>query len=638
MKQIKYVTGFLLFLLAFTFVGEIYVWNLDSFESEYKYVTFYIQEDTTESEMMKDIQKEAEKEKVEVFIVNCEVTSLFSEKLDIYATSKSAFESLAKKSDIREGKFKSIFLGNVYVLFHPWEEIPEIGKIENYYVIGKEECITKFKQNLVDKYAGAFPKEGYQEINSRRSIGVVWICVTLFLLLLTFYEIAQKKKNVVLRITIGEQILYYVLKQILWDILVYSGMFLFILGILSIYTNAFYLKQISIIIFLTFLAVNSLAYFSMLFTDYKKDIQTKVSAKNILKISYVFKMVTSIFVVILMTGCMELIFQGIDCYRQRDFFETKKDYFYVVVGGADFEEDKNLMQAYYRNGLQSGKTVSLVDLGNWGTEVEYIFADKGAYDYLSTIIPEIQGKSWEDRMYCLVPKGYQRKAGFLEDLEDIGFSYLEMEEYEIVEYERNRWVMAISDTGQVNSSLKKNPVVIFNPSITKEVPIQNILYISYGTLFSFSDEEFENIALENDFHEQHYKTNAYETYLYTWETTKRSMIMGILFFIILMLLEGLVLKNILKYEYQINAKELLLSKIHGDSFVFRQRKAITILIGGCLSLAISVLLCIAMSFSSTFYVMAGGIFILVMEHLFVAEYSHKLDHVNISKVFKGGIL
>lgn len=127
----------------------------------------------------------------------------------------------------------------------------------------------------------------------------------------------------------------------------------------------------------------------------------------------------------------------------------------MVVGGADFEEDKNLMQAYYRNGLQSGKTVSLVDLGNWGTEVEYIFADKGAYDYLSTIIPEIQGKSWEDRMYCLVPKGYQRKAGFLEDLEDIGFSYLEMEEYEIVEYERNRWVMAISDTGQVNSSLKK---------------------------------------------------------------------------------------------------------------------------------------------------------------------------------------
>jgi len=52
-KQIKYVTGFLLFLLAFIFVGEIYVWNLDSFESEYKYVTFYRQEDTTESEMMK---------------------------------------------------------------------------------------------------------------------------------------------------------------------------------------------------------------------------------------------------------------------------------------------------------------------------------------------------------------------------------------------------------------------------------------------------------------------------------------------------------------------------------------------------------------------------------------------------------
>lgn len=83
MKLIKYITSFILFFITLIFIGEIYVWNLDSFETEYKYVTFYLQENTTKSEMLNDIVVAAEKENVSIFVVDKKFTSLYTETINI---------------------------------------------------------------------------------------------------------------------------------------------------------------------------------------------------------------------------------------------------------------------------------------------------------------------------------------------------------------------------------------------------------------------------------------------------------------------------------------------------------------------------------------------------------------------------
>lgn len=174
MKLIKFFTGVLLIFIVFIFIGEIYVWNLDTFETEYKYVTFYLQENTTKLEMVNDIYNAANKEKVDVFVVDKKVNSLYSENIKIYGTSAEVKDYLANNSEVKEGEFESIFIGNVKVEFCDWTEIPDISKVEYYYVIGSDENIINFKKSLVDKYAGRFPKEGYQAVNSRMYIGVVW--------------------------------------------------------------------------------------------------------------------------------------------------------------------------------------------------------------------------------------------------------------------------------------------------------------------------------------------------------------------------------------------------------------------------------------------------------------------------------
>lgn len=638
MKTVKYITSVFLFFLMFIFVGEIYVWNLESFETETKYVTFYLQENTSETEMMRDIRKSANDNNVKVFVVDKTINSLFSEKINIYVTDKETEAFLAEKYEIKKGNYDSIFLGTVCVEFFDWMELPDIGNVENYYVIGEDEDILNFKKSLVNKYAGRFPKEGYQAVNIELSIGIAWACVIFFLLLLTFYEVALQKKNAILRVTIGEQLGHFVFKNILYDSLFYIIAFISIMQILSKYTYSFYLKKYTYLFFCILLILNSFIYFWLFFTNYKKDMQTQESARKVLKISYVYKIITSIMLIMTMTGCMELIFEGLNCYRQKDFFEERKDYYYITVGGNSFDDARNMLGIYYRQGEEEGKKIGLVDLGKWMTDAEYIFADQGALNYLYTRIPEMRDQVRENKIYYLVPEDLMNDNTF-DDMMSIYYAYYEAEyEYEIIGYENTAWVMAISNVGKVESTLKKNPVIILNNINNVAIPDSSILYIGNAMMYSFSNEEFENIAEENAFDSLHYRTNVYENYLYFWRTMKRNMLMGIVFLLILLALEGLILRSIIKYEYQINAKELLLSKIHGNSFFNRQKKIILILAGGWISLFIAIIICRVLEFSSTLYVTAGGILILLIELLFVAVYSSKLDHVNISKIFKGGVL
>lgn len=638
MKLIKYFTSFLLFSIIFVFVGEIYVWSLENFQTEFKYVTFYLQKDTTKSEMQIDIYEAAEKENIQVFVVDRTINSLFSETINIYGTSSDLEYYLSKKCNINSGNYDSIFLGNINVEFFDWMDIQDIEKFETYYTIGNDEDIINFKKNLVDKYGGRFPKEGYQAINSKFSISIVWTCVISFLLLLTFYEVALQKKSIIVRVTIGEKISQFILKNIIYDGVINLIIFFGLMKILSYYTNTLYLKEFTILSFGIFLVLNSFVYFWLFFTDLKKDIQTQKSAKMILRVSYLYKIITSIMLIITMTGCIELIFDGISCYRQKNFFETHKNYNYITVGGNGLDDAKKMLNEYYSKGSEKGKKISLVDLGKWSTDAEYILADHGALDYLYTVVPEVEGKITEKKLYYLVPEDCYNQNVF-DDMQSINYSYYEREyEYEIIEYKNTSWVMAISNEGKVRSTLKRNPVIILNNLDSMVMPESSILYVGNSTMYCFSNMEFKNIALKSSYKGFYYQTNVYENYIYFWNVMKRNMLMGIVFLFILLLLEGLILKSILKYEYQINAKELLLSKIQGRSFFYRQRKVLIILLGEWLCLLISIIICLVLDFFATGYVMAGGILVMLLEHIFTFVYSNKLENVNISKIFKGGLL
>lgn len=637
MKLIKYITGSLLILIVFIFIGELYVWNLDSFEENYAYVTFYLQKNTTKAEMTCDICTAAEKNNIDVFVVESTVTSLFSNNINIYISNQRVKKYLDVKSGIKSGKFRSIFLGTLNVKFFDWGNIPDISKFEKYFVIGNENDIVNFKKNLVDKYAGRFPQDGYSPINSKLSVIASWICVFIFLLLLTLYEVLQQKKNILLNIIMGEQVEWIIFQNVFCDIAVYFIIYTILMRILSLYTNVFYLREVSFIFFGLFLLINSMVYLMWLFVDYKKDIQSRDNARSVLKVTYAYKVLMSVLLIFIMSGCVELIFEGLNYYRQKDFFEGKKDYYYITVEGS-VDNARQMQNIYYTQAKKENKEMGVVDLGKWLTDVEYIYVDRATLDYICSCIPDIQDKIFDNKVNYLVPCEFLVED-ISEDMKDICFAYLGKEyPYEIIEYDQTAWIMAISNTGQINSTLKRNPIIILNNLKDFEMPLESVLYIGNSSMYCFSEKEFENIATEKSFHDLHYRTNAYENYIYYWIVMKRSMILGCVLLVILLILEGLILGNILRYEYQISAKELMLNKIQGNNFCYRHKKLIAVLMSGWLSLFVSTLICFILGFTAIIYVVAGGILILVAEYFFAVVYSYKLDNANINRIFKGDIL
>lgn len=641
MKIAKYFTYLMLITIVFIFIGELYVWHLDSFETDFKKVTFYLQSNTTQDEMIQDICGAAKTEKVEVFVVVKEVESIFSEQIHIYGT-EGALDYLVSNSDIKSGTYNSVFLGNVAINFQLMKDIPDIAKIEDYYVIGNDDDIVSFKKDLIDKYAGKFPIEGYQAVNSVLSISMIWIIVELLLLLMTFFEIALKKKELIVRIVSGENIKFFVLKQLFLDIFIYTALLFLLKSILSRYTNTDFCSGISLVSLTLFLVFNSLLYLLFFSVDYKKDIKTKESAKKVLKISYFYKMATIVMTIIIMSGCMELIFNGINYYQQKDFFEKNKNYSYITFGLADYEEINEIMKGIYKKSVKSGEEISLVDLGNLGDGNEYILADRGAKSYLLNCIPMLKNIKFEDKVYFIMPKKYEDQDDVIANVQDVWSSYYkEKYEYEIFAYETNADIMSISNIGKVESEIKKNPIIILNNMPAKSLDSYwNLLYVGNSTMFKVSDDQWNTWIHENLFENKlYYRTNVYDNYMYHWKILKRDMFIGIVLFLILLLLEGSIIRTILNYEYNVNAVELSLKKVFGYRLFYRHKKIFfTTILLGMFSLIASLIVCEFLGFLSTRYIVLGGTILIISELLLVVIRVHKLENVNIYKIFKGGNL
>lgn len=87
-------------------------------------------------------------------------------------------------------------------------------------------------------------------------------------------------------------------------------MFGVVISILQRFTNVLFYKDISFAYFLLFLICNSAIYTSLLFSDYKQDMSSKRKAKRILNISYVYKAISIIFMVLVMAGFVGFLFQN----------------------------------------------------------------------------------------------------------------------------------------------------------------------------------------------------------------------------------------------------------------------------------------------------------------------------------------
>lgn len=641
MRKIKYITSIIFIAIILFFIGDMYVWNIDSFETEYISTTMFLPKGISQEQMIDDIEKTAKEHNCLVFAVNRNIETIHSETVSIYCMN-GVEDIVNKKSSINKGEYQSIFLGKIKVNIEAFEKIPDVNEIQTYYLIGDIEDARAFKSEMVDTYDGNFPKEGYTYFHSVRNVICVWSIGIVFLLLMTLYETILIKKEMAVRYIYGESLKNIVIKRIISDIILFVGCSvgttLVLKNIFNV--NAEYLIEVSTLCVGIYCIVNSILYLRLIFFDYKSFLNRGKGNRTVLNISYIYKIITIIIIALVTSVCTEMIFEGVNFWRQKEHFKEYSKYSYLSITSKDgkAETTEKMMLELINEKTKENKTFLNVymDEGIYSKEPCLMF-NKNTIGYLKGRIKEISNFKFENKVYFIVSE--KQKDTCVKDLEMLAEMYIgENIDYEIITYENSCSVIGIKSQNGIISQLYNNPLIILNAGT--EVNYYNGIYFSQACMVDINESEWNDYIENNDVEKNtSFITNVYDNYNYYLKGYQRTILLGAVAFVILMIMEFIIIKTMLRYESMINSIELAVKTVVGYSVFMKYRKMfITTFVSLGISAIGSMIVAMVLNMPSSIYMIIGYSVIGVMDVIMMLYYIRVIEKENIQKALKGSVL
>lgn len=645
-------------MIGFLIIGESFQFYLSNFESGFYHTTMYLQDYTTQSEMINDILNSSEHHNVEVFAIESHIESTLLNKITIYCTS-GVEKYINTNLEIFQKKYHSIFTGTTQVDFRQFNKIPNIENVNNYYLIGNAPNVEDFKVELINKYAGNHPKAGNVNKESSRNIILIWSLIIIVILLLSFYDVIYQKKENYIRITLGERIGKIILKNIILDSIIYTSIFTVTFILLSRYSNIFFKFRISLCMFCIMLITNALLYISLYFGNIKEIFSNVKASIKLLTVNYGLKLITVIITVVIISSNIALIFECINFYKQRTFFEKYANYYYINLDyktrlNSDGSIDDRMVEAatvrekFYKKFFNEFDATMLANISYSEENNDIILANRNALNYLQSNITEIKNQDLKKDIYFLLPKKLDGKSELIDDLnnkvelyEGNSFQY----NFEVIYYQNNIEIMNIDEFFVNGSKLVKNPIIIINNIIPNKVDTQ--IYESnsksdyeHDIMYKIDKVKFDEFISAHSLEDQICsKTNVLEKYEYRWKIVKRILYMNIVLSILILFLEFIVIKSIIRLEYDVYAIELSIKKVLGYSMLEKNRKIFLLTIFTTLtSIIIAFTTGVIMNIVEARYFVIGGSLILFLEVFIIFFYINKLESSNIQKILKGGSL
>ncbi|MGG4142390.1 hypothetical protein ABEW34_04595 [Paenibacillus algorifonticola] len=654
MKTIKYVISFCILFVGMLIIGESHNFRLNNFYTPFINTTLYIQENTTENEMIRDILDSATRNEVEVFAFTKSFSSMQSTDIEIYGTS-GVEQYINEQLDIFAQEYPSLFLEDFRFTFKGMESLQNIKDINDYYVIGNSDKAKQFKIGLIDKYAGNHPKEGYNSSELKNNIIMIWALMVFVILLFTYYDAIYQKKESLIRVSLGEPISRIILKNIAIDTFVFSLLFVIIIYILAPYTYVYFEFKLSLICLIVMIALNASLYLSLFFYNLKEAFSNaKGSSIKLLSINYSLKLVTVVITIVVISSNIILISESYQLYKQKPFFEKHKEYSYVKMeynikfysdGTYDdrSKESELVQSAFYKQFF--GKTNASMLVTTHGLLYEKgIYTNRNVLNYLTEHIKELQGLKLDKDIYFLMPQTMKGKPEVIEDFKDTvnqfeeeGFQY----SYEAIYYEGPIELLRIDEDSVYGSELVSNPLVIFNRMDAGQFEIKprNTGHPA-EVMYNITDEQFNSFIQDNQLIGHiSTKTNVFDKFTQSWNIAKRILIMNFIFSMLVLFLEFIIISSIIKLEYDVNAVELSVKKVLGHSIWEKNRKIMLMtLITTVVSIALAAATAILIGVEKVYYLTFGGVAILALELIVIFLFIRRLENAKIQKILRGGSL
>lgn len=644
MRKIKYIVTALLLSVATVFVSEFYIFHLDNFQDKYYHTTFYKPYDISDQQMNAEIQMAADEHHVQIFSIKKEIHSTIRSDITIYGDPEVMQE--IEKSDVLLKNNQSLFLGNVNIVSKPYAALQNSESGHDYYLIGEPNHLYKFKQALVTKYAGGFPQKG-APANEGAVVGTFLAVVLSLILFLTFYEIQFLKKEVLLRTLMGESIRNIIFRRIGQDIFVFCIIYVICFVVTSPFHHSLFNFKANITTFIAFLLLNSLCYL-LLLTGNPKHILSSTHGKRILTLNYGLKAIVGILSILAVTVMATFINQGINFYKQKEIISEFKNHSYVQLSYYDpkkYNESIQIQETFYKTfQSKSVESINLQETTQVMTNFDYpvIKMNKG---YIPHLPSEIQQQMKDEFVYILIPDELKNRHLSLEELKNTYSRYeYEHPDFQVIYYDVNVEIFnSKSRYYPFRTWMEKDPIMMLNNSshLPEKVPDgMPRLYIAYDFMYEITDQEYEQFISTHQLEDElHIRTNVEELYLHNWTIIKRSMYISIILLSLILLLNTFVISTILRMEYTLNAKQLLLMKLFGNSIWARNKKIILLtVLTSLVSTAAAIIISLYLNLPHIKYLLVGSLVLVVVEVVVLFLNIRSVEKNNLVKILKGGLL
>jgi hypothetical protein len=660
MKKIKIILIFLFIAVGYIFNGELFIRYLDTFQDSYYQSTFSFasrDETLSEADIIRDFLDASQAHQVDFFFLDNAVRSAYTKEITIYG-APNAIKSL-QADGIIAGKNGSLFMGDMYVAYHDFSELETIEQFDTCYYIGDQsqlEAMSAFKAALIEQYGGGFPKLLGSDRETWLNLFSVWLIIFVFILLLTAYEIITLKKEVVVRVTLGEDVRTIFAKNALADAAILLCAFIALpIVLLPLAGNPLFKLPALALSFIIVIIANTAINAWILRMSFKKDMVTRRSGGWLLSVNYGLKLLTTILTLIVLSGNFYVLAQGYQLYRQKDFFLEHKDYAYYQlnykmnnhVGRSAMSDTALMNQDFYRR--FQADSLQYADLtANYDSPYPVLLINRNSAKEIAGAYPAMAEavNNAEEGYYILIPPHISADSVEYSVAEDIFVAFLGSKYRSSIR--TKEYADAVSIIGVHNQVLKfrsvpmDSPIILFDNTWQQsdEYQAESDMYYAYDTLYHIPEAEFRAFISEYQLAEQIVaQSNVLDVYQRHWADASRSMKLVVILSLFLLALEIALIGLIIRLEYQFNATEMALKKVLGYSLLARNRRLLSITLAVFLvSLLLAFLLRGLLGLAVGANLLWGGLILVVIELWYISKRAKAMEKANVSSILKGKVL
>ncbi len=652
MKQIKWVIGLLMISLAFLLNSELYQNYLKTFTNQFYY--FEVYEDEQREQVNEYINVIANNNSIGVFCVTMFADTKTSCVEKIYMTEGAMLP--LSECNIAPGTKKSMFSGTTNIVYEELENFGDVAdKTQRYYFTCSKDNVELVKDQVGEKYdvSRFILKEDSDSFDFL--IWAVWGIVYGVLLLLTIFDIKLQSKENFIKISMGIACGRIVIKNICMDIGYFFTIFVVGKGLLSRFVNIEYKELVVQLLFGLFIILNSLLYFTMFRYNYKQVLYGAVIDYKVIGDCYVLKTISMIIAIVTLAISINMISENIYYLQMFDEIEEYKDYYFLTVKAnatanneeeytVDLQADTECRIFYdYYGQNKVAMAVSVIVQEDNAPIISINQNTVGVPDFICNMVSgDFIG------YYIFIPYEQANKQGIGYDvfmrtmLSFEGFS--EQIDYKVIVYDEDIEMLYFDSEEGSKFSMgfgkAENPIIVYfnNLEGLVEYTAEDVYIVHENIMYCFTDDDIRQLESEYDIQEFNVVNVVEQCEQYKFQFMQKLMFVSSIS-LFMIVLEMVIMVTIIRLEYCVNAKELVVKKILGYSIWKKNRELILLnLFGAFTATGAMVVVHFMYKILCIENIVFAGIVTLLLEQIFTIYYIRKIEKANVSKILKGGCL